>query len=41
MKYKTYNIVKCGQFLSGLLHECMSNIERMIERIPNSDYDQL
>ena len=39
--YKTDNIIKCGQFLSGLLHECKSNIERMTERIPNSDYDQL
>ena len=35
------NIHKCGQFLSGLLHECKSNIERMVERIPDSDYDQL
>ena len=32
---------KCGQFLSGLLHECKSNIERMVERIPDSNYDQL
>ena len=39
--YKTDNISKCGQFLSGLLHECKSNIERMVERIPDSDYDQL
>jgi len=39
--HKTDNLVKCGQFLSGLLHECKSNIERMVERIPNSNYDQL
>lgn len=39
--HKTNNIVKCGQFISGLLHECKSNIERMVERIPESDYDQL
>lgn len=39
--YKTDNIAKCGQFLSGLLHDCKSNIERMTERIPDSDYDQL
>ena len=39
--HKTDNIVKCGQFLSGLLHECKSNVERMVERIPESDYDQL
>lgn len=39
--YKTDNIAKCGQFLSGLLHDCKSNIERMAERIPDSDYDQL
>lgn len=39
--HKTDNISKCGQFLSGLLHECKSNIERMVERVPDSDYDQL
>ena len=39
--HKTNNIVKCGQFISGLLHECKSNIERMVERVPESDYDQL
>ena len=39
--HQTDNIVKCGQFLSGLLHECKSNIERMVERIAGSDYDQL
>lgn len=31
----------CSQFLSGLLHDCKSNIERMVERVPDSDYDQL
>ena len=39
--HKTDNLLKCGQFLSGLLHECKSNIERMVERIPTSNYDQL
>jgi len=32
---------QCGQYLSGLLHECKSNIERMVERIPASNYEQL
>jgi len=36
------NIIgQCEQDLSGLLHECKSNIERMVERIPGSDYEQL
>ena len=39
--HKTNNIIKCEQFISGLLHECKSNIERMVERVPESDYDQL
>ena len=39
--YTRDNLPKCGQFLSGLLHDCKSNIERMVERIPESDYDQL
>jgi len=39
--HKTDNIRQCGQFLSGLLHECKSNIERMVERIPESDDEQL
>jgi SRSO17 transposase len=39
--HKTDNISKCGQFISGLLHECKSNIERMAERVVGSDYDQL
>ena len=39
--HKTDNLLKCGQFLSGLLHECKSNKERMVERIPTSNYDQL
>lgn len=30
-----------GQYLEGLFHECKSNIERMVERIPNSNYQQL
>lgn len=39
--HRTDNINKCGQFLSGLLHECKSNIERMVERVVGSDYEQL
>jgi SRSO17 transposase len=39
--HKTDNISKCGQFISGLLHECKSNIERIAERVFGSDYDQL
>jgi SRSO17 transposase len=39
--HTTDNLSKCSQFLSGLLHECKSNIERMVERVPNSNYDQL
>lgn len=39
--HRTDNISKCGQFLSGLLHECKSNIERMVERVVGSDYEQL
>jgi SRSO17 transposase len=34
-------MLKCNQFIAGLLHECKSNIERMVERVPESDYDQL
>lgn len=41
MCHKTNSITQCGQYLSGLLHECKSNIERMVERIPGSDYEQL
>jgi SRSO17 transposase len=39
--HKTDSISKCGQFISGLLHECKSNIERITERVLGSDYDQL
>jgi len=39
--HRTNNLSKCEQFLSGLLHDCKSNIERMSERIPASNYDQL
>lgn len=39
--HTTDNLPKCQQFIAGLLHECKSNVERMAERIPNSDYDQL
>ena len=39
--HKSDNILKCEQYLIGLLHNCKSNIERMTERIPKSNYDQL
>ena len=39
--HRTDNLPKCNQFIIGLLHECKSNIERMTERIPESNYDQL
>jgi SRSO17 transposase len=39
--HKRDNIVKCGQYLAGLFHECKSNIERMTERVPSSDYEQM
>ena len=39
--HKTDNLPKCEQFVTGLLYECKSNIERMAERIPQSDYYQL
>jgi SRSO17 transposase len=39
--HRTDNLEKCEQYLSGLLHECKSNIERMVERVPESDYEQL
>lgn len=39
--HKTNNIAKCRQYLAGLLHDCKSNIERMAERVPDSDYQQL
>ena len=39
--HKTDSITKCGQFLSGLLHDCKSNMERIVERVLGSDYDQI
>ncbi len=39
--YQTDNIERCGQFLSGLLHHCKSNIERMVECVFGSNYDQM
>jgi SRSO17 transposase len=39
--HKTDNISKCEQFISGLMHECKSNIERIAERVVGSKYDQL
>ena len=29
------------EYLQGLFHECKSNVERMVERIPESNYQQL
>lgn len=34
-------IDKCSFYFEGLLHECKSNIERMVERVPNADYQKL
>jgi SRSO17 transposase len=31
----------CQEYLKGLFHECKSNIERMSERIPGSNYQNL
>ena len=39
--HRTDNLEKCEQYLSGLLHECKSNLERMVERVPESDYEQI
>lgn len=39
--HRTDNIGKCGQYLAGLFHDCKSNIERMTERLPDGDYQQL
>ncbi len=39
--YRTNNIGKCVHFLSGLLHHCKSNIERMVENVFGSNYDQM
>lgn len=39
--HRTNYASKCGKFLSGLFHDCKSNIERMTERVPVSNYDQL
>lgn len=37
-----YNqLAHCEQYLAGLFHECKSNIERMSERVPNSDAQNL
>ncbi|MEZ4967669.1 MAG: IS701 family transposase [Saprospiraceae bacterium] len=35
------NLGRCQEYLKGLFHDCKSNIERMQERIPNSEYQQL
>jgi len=39
--HRTNNLFKCEQFIHGLFHDCKSNIERMTERIPDINYDQL
>jgi SRSO17 transposase len=33
--------VHAFEYLQGLFHECKSNVERMVERIPESNYQQL
>lgn len=35
------NMSHCEEYLKGLFHDCKSNIERMQERIPESDYQNL
>jgi SRSO17 transposase len=35
------NVRRCSEYLQGLFHECKSNIERMTERIIESNYQQL
>lgn len=35
------NVRHCEEYLKGLFHDCKSNIERMQERIPDSDYQNL
>lgn len=32
---------RCQEYLKGLFHECKSNIERISERVPDSDYQNL
>jgi len=34
-------LCRCQEYLKGLFHECKSNIERMSERIPDSEYQNL
>jgi hypothetical protein len=34
-------LAHCEQYLAGLFHECKSSIERMSERVPNSDAQNL
>lgn len=33
--------VHAFEYLQGLFHECKSNVERMVERVPESNYQQL
>ena len=35
------NVRHCEDYLKGLFHDCKSNIERMQERIPESEYQNL
>jgi len=35
------NVRHCEEYLKGLFHDCKSNIERMQERIPDSEYQNL
>jgi SRSO17 transposase len=39
--HRTNNLFKCEQFIYGLFDDCKSNIERITERIPDINYDQL
>ncbi len=39
--YRRSNANQFGQYLAGLFHEGKHNIERMVERIAGSSYDQL
>ena len=39
--HKTNNIKTCLEFLSGLLHDCKSNMERIVEQVPESNYDRM
>jgi SRSO17 transposase len=38
---KKVRTIHAFEYLQGLFHECKSNVERMVERIPDSNYQQL